>query len=306
MQLEQFSPQEDSTSRWPDPEQKMAKKDLEDLRTKIAERPEMSLPQFLRGSKDLFQKRQYSICNRLNTLTKKREKPGWTKREIAKYENLTNVLSTIEDDARRIESDKEENKEDEGVEWFTDSMNLLRKAERLIADLEKVIHAEEKDKEGETSWVTFEQEQRSLWMQSMLTYGLPTDLLKDGKNPEIQTLAVPDNVTVTTIGGVDFQTVATEEEYKIKDPVKDKRTDRDLTAFGEYARKITQFRKLIHLKIPEGQTPVLKFEWADASGQQMECTVTGRQRENKSWIFQMAQAGTEDGGGRRGRRGWFR
>ncbi len=296
MQLEQFSPQEAPASQKSeqDPEKKLTPKELFDLRNKIGERPEVSMPQFLRGTKDLFQKRQYSICNRLNILTEKREKPGWTEREIAKYENLTNVLSTIEADARRIESDKKENEEDKGVDWFTGTMNLLREAERLIADLEKVIHAEEKDKEGETSWVTFEQEQHALWMQSMLTYGLPTDLLKGGKNPEIQTLAVPDNVSVYTVSGVDYQEVATPEDITKG------------TAVSRYSRKITQYRKLIHLKIPEGQTPVLKFEWTSASGQAMDCTVTGRQRENGSWIFQMPQTEREEGGGRRGRRGWFR
>jgi|GEM_PF-1988241 hypothetical protein len=306
MQLEQFSPQEEPASRQPeqsDPEKKLTPKDRSELLTKIAGRPEMSLPQYLRGCKDLYQRRQYSICNRLNELTKQREKPGWSKQELALYENLTGVLDMIEGDAKRV--GQEEKKEDREMDWFKGTMNLLREAEKLIADLEKVIHAEEKDKEGDASWVTYEQEQRSLWMQSMLAYGLPTDLLKDGKNPEIQTLAVPDNVTVTAVEGVDFQTVASKEEYTGKDSGKDSRADRDVTAFGEYARKIPQFRKLIHLKIPEGQTPVLKFEWADASGQQMECTATGRQRENGSWIFQMAQAGTEDGGGRRGRR-WGR
>jgi len=294
MSPEHFSPQEDSTSKQPeqqDPEQKMTKKDLEDLRTKIGERPEMSLPQSLRGTKDIFVTRQSSIWDRLTGLAGQK----WTQAEITKYENLTGVLRAIEGAAARIEmEDKKAEKEDKGVDWFTGTMNLLREAEKLIADLEKAIQTREKDKEGETPWVTFEQEQRALWMQSMLTYGLPTDLLKDGKNPEIQTLAVPDNVSVYTVSGVDYQEVATPEDIAKG------------TAVSQYARKITQYRKLIHLKIPGGQTPVLKFEWTDASGQAMECTVTGRQRENGSWIFQMPQTEREEGGGRRGRRGRFR
>lgn len=255
------SPREEKLQEPVDPEKKLTPQDLKDMREKIAGRLEMPLPQYLRGCRDLFQKRQYAICERINATMQ------FSPSQLETYEQLTHVLQRIEGAAGRIEQEAE--KEQREMEWFTATMSLLREAEKLIALLEEGIQ------KTDPSWLSYEQEQRAAWMQSMLSYGLPTELLHEGKHRQIQTLAVPDNVTVTTVQGVDFQEVATGQEYQ----------GEKATAFGPYARKIMQFRKLIHLKIPEGETPVLKFEWNDAQGNKVESTVTGERRENGTWIF---------------------
>jgi hypothetical protein len=244
-----------------DPETALTPEERDKMLTKIAARPGVALSQFFRQYHDQFLDRQCAIGHRVNDTT------GFPPDQMRAYEQLTGVLSMIREMAERIGADEQAGTHS-GAEDFTASMALLREAEQLIGTLDRSIA------ESDPSWLTYEQGQRQYGMNAMLANGLATDLMKDGKHPDIQSLVVPDNVSVSLVSGVDFQTVASESDVK------------NGTAFNPYARKIPQFRKAIHLKIPAGQIPRLTFEWKDPStGQETSSTVTGRRRTDGAWIF---------------------
>ncbi|MDD5040813.1 MAG: hypothetical protein PHX87_01540 [Candidatus Peribacteraceae bacterium] len=258
-----------------DPEKNLQPEDLKAMREEIAGRPEMPLPQYLRAFHDQAEKCMHRICIRLNDLTKFRQSPGWEQSEVATYEQLEKQLQAMQDTADKIEG------EGRNTWRFTDTMNLMRGSEKLIADLDALVVKLEQQflPENQQNWLTYERWHRDYGMNAMLSDGLGTELMKDGKHPEIQSLAVPDNVTVSILEGdvsVDFQKVA---------DVRDTEGE-NATASNIYARKISQFRKLIHLKIPKGKIPKLRFDWTDTStGRAMESTVTGRKNPNGTWLF---------------------
>lgn len=242
----------------PEKEEKpQTREEIRQMKEEVAARPDMPLPEYLRKFKGLYQERQNNLCNYFN------HRSGFSDPTLKSYQNLDAALQQIEDTAQKLE------KSGATVMLDKDFNSLMRNAEGLLADL---------DKDLPKGVPSFEQERRAAWMQSMLAYGLPTELLHEGKHQQIQTLSVPDNVDVMTVAGnkADFVDIAEKDEYEGKNP-------KDATAFNQYARKLPQFRKRVTLMIPENETPVLDFSWGGKT-----VRVTG-ERQNNTWIFLVAQ-----------------
>lgn len=281
-------PDQKKTPEQSDPEAKLSKQDAFDIRHKLGRRPDVSLPEVMRDHTKYFVRRKEEIWEKINSIKNLREPPSWNQTEATLYTDLKRVIQMIEANAKRLEQEK--TKDLREVDWFKGTMNLLREGEKIIGKLDAEIQKDD------PNWVSFEQEQRRNCMIAFSRNGTTTDLMKSGKNTGIQTLTVPDNVSVYAVKNVDFQELARPDEIG---------TEPEKTAFNPYARKISQYRKQIHLKIL-GPNPELKFQWQDTHGRNCERQVRGVKTDKKTWAFSFQEPEVYQTPKPEGRRRWFR